>query len=306
MIPMATGWKLPFNLALILHFLVIASALILPKYLSKKPILPDFQTVDLVNIAEPQAKSTPPKPAAAKPAQKKPPVAARQTKVIEPKKAVSIAPPVAQEAPSVPVKAISIKPLKRKVKKQLPTDTRALDQKKERVAKLKKQQAIERKRQQLLQEARRQKTLAKAEAAAANDAVNALKRMLQADAAASSEKSSRLRPSSPTSKRTSSSNSILEAQYQAAIFNKLMQYWAPPEISKWKTDLTTVVVIQIAKNGRILSHNVETRSGDRVFDQFVNRTIQDANPLPPIPGALKKQQYKIGLRFSPGGFSKLP
>lgn len=305
MVPMATGWKLPFNLALILHILVVASALILPKYLNKKPILPDFQTVDLVNIAEPQAKSTPPKPAAAKPAQKKPPVAARQTKVIEPKKAVSIAPPVAQETPEVPIKAISIKPLKRKLKKKLPPDTRALEQKKARGAKLKKLQAIERKRQQLLQEARRQKALAKAEAAAANDAVNALKRMLQADAAASSEKSNRSRPSS-RSNRTSSSNSVLEAQYQAAIFNKLTQYWAPPEISKWKTDLTTVVVIQIAKNGRILSHKFETRSGDRVFDQFVSRTIQDANPLPPIPGALKKQQYEIGLRFSPGGFSKLP
>jgi len=300
-IPMVTDWKLPFNLAFILHILVVASALVLPKYLDKKPILPDFQTVDLVNIAEPQAEPTPPKTAAAKPAHTKPAVKARQTKVIKPEKAVSNAPPVVQEAPEAQVKAISIKPLKRKLKKKLPPDTRVQDQKKAIAAKLKRQQqAIEIKRQLLLQEAHRQKALAEAEAAAANDAVNALKQMLQADAAASSEKSSQSQRSTSTPKRTSSSNSILETQYQASIFSKLQQYWALPEIKQWNPDLTAIVVIQIARNGQILSHRFEKRSGDRVYDQFVSRTIQEANPLSAIPGALKMQQYTIGLRFKPG------
>lgn len=305
---MASDWKLSFNLALILHVLVVASALILPKFLNKKPILPDFQTVDLVNIAEPLAEPPPSGPAAAKPkpAQAQPAPETPQPKVVEAKKTVSIAPPMAQAPQEAPVKAISIKPLKRKLKKKLPPDTRIQDQKKATAAKLKRQQqanAIKRqeiRRQLLLQEARRQKALAQAEAAAANDAVNALKRMLQADATATSEKSNQSRRSTSAPRRSSSSNSILETQYQSAIFSKLQQYWALPDIKQWNPGLTAVVVIQIAKNGQILHHSFEKRSGDRVYDQFVSRTIQEANPLPAIPGALKMQQYTIGLRFKPG------
>ncbi len=299
-LPMTTGWKLPFNLALILHIFVVASALILPKYLHKKPILPDFHTVDLINIAEPIAQPASPEPSVAPPPQTKIPVKPRQTKIIKTNKpAVSVAPPVAQEAPAAPVKAISIKPLKRKLKKKLPPDTRARDKKKAQEAEQKRQQqALEINRQQLLQEARHQKALADAEEAAANDAVNALKQMLLADAITSSEKSNQGAVSTP--RRTGGSNSVLETQYQSSIFSKLQQYWALPEIKQWNPDLTAVVVIQIAKDGRILNHSFENRSGDRVFDQFVSRTIQEANPLPAIPAALKMQQYTIGLRFKPG------
>ncbi len=296
---MTTGWKLPFNLALILHILVVASALVLPKYLHKKSIIPDFHTVDLINIALPPAQPAPAEPSVPPPSQKKAHVKPQQKKIIEPVKAVSIAPPVVQEAPPAPVKAISIKPLKRKLKKKLPPDTRARDNKRAKEAEQKRQQlALEIKRQQLQQEALRQKALADAEEAAANDAVNALKQMLQADAVASAEKSNRRTPS--TSRKTGSFSSVLESQYQSSIFSKFQQYWALPEIKQWNPDLTARVVIQIAKNGRILSHSFEKRSGDRVFDQFVNRTIQEANPLPAIPAALKKTHYTIGLRFKPG------
>ena len=298
--PMTTGWKLPFNLALLLHILIVASALVLPKYLHKRPTLPDFHTVDLINIAEPTAEPASPEPSVVPPSPTQTPVKPQQRKIIKANKpAVPVAPPVVQEAPPAPIKAISIKPLKRKLKKKLPPDTRARDNRMAKEAEQKRQQqALEIKRQQLLQEAHQQKALADAEEAAANDAVNALKKMLLADAIASSEKSNQQTVS--TSRRTGGSNSVLETQYQSSIFSKLQQYWALPEIKQWNPDLTAVVVIQIAKNGRILSHSFEKRSGDRVFDQFVSRTIQEANPLPAIPAALKMQQYTIGLRFKPG------
>lgn len=296
---MTTEWKGPFNLALLLHIFVVASALVLPKYLNKKPDFPDFQTVDLINIAEPIATPDTPEPSVPPPPKK--PVAEPQSpKIIEPTKpAVSISPPVVQEAPPAPVKAISIKPLKRKLKKKLPPDTTARDNRRAKEAEQKRQQQVlEARRQQLLEEARRQKALADAEEAAANDAINALKQMLHADSVASSERATQQTPSTP--RRTGGSNSVLETQYQASIFSRLQQFWALPEIKQWNPDLEAIVVIQIAKNGRILSHSFEKRSGDRVFDQFVSRTIQEANPLPAIPAALKVQQYTIGLRFKPG------
>ncbi len=64
-------------------------------------------------------------------------------------------------------------------------------------------------------------------------------------------------------------------------------------------DLVAIVVITINKNGQIANVFFEEKSGDRVFDQFVTKTIEAASPLPAIPAAMKKQRYEIGLRFRP-------
>ncbi len=291
-----TGWKLPFNLAVLFHLFVLTAMLIIPQYLDKKPIIQEYLTVDLVNISAPlpapvvktasQTQKSPVKPIVSKP---------------DPKKTVSIAPVIPEKiTPPVaaPVKAISIKPIKRKIKKTIRPDTTVADAIKARDAKLKRQQEIELREQQLLQEAQRTKALADAEQAAANDAVNALRKMLITDSelAASTLQTN----SAPTQRTGGGSSNIIESQYQSTIFSSLHEHWALPEIKPWDPDLTAVVVIHIAKNGRIISHRFEKRSGDRVFDQFVGRTIQEANPLPAIPSAMRVQQYSIGLRFKPG------
>lgn len=284
---MATGWKLPFNLALLCHVLILASAIILPKYIQKKPVFPEFLTVDLVNISAPLSPAVKEVQQSPAPAQEKPKITIEKLKPVQARKTAPIAPIVVEETPAAPTKAISIKPLKRKVKKKLPIDD---------TARKTQQQALERKRQQLLQEAHRQKALADAEAAAANDAVKALKQMLQADAVTTSAQTTQ---SSPSRSGGSSSN-IIETQYQSSIGGKLMEHWALPEIKPWNPDLSAHVIIHIARNGRIMSHSFEKRSGDRVFDQFVSRTIQEATPLPPIPATMRVSQYSIGLRFKPG------
>jgi colicin import membrane protein len=297
-----TGWKLPFNLALLFHVFILSSALVIPKYLHKKPNLPEFLTVDLVNISaplpEPVVKSVP--KTSAPPA--KPIVSKPKPKISKPKKTAPIAPVVPEVViPTpvpAPVKAISIKPIKRKIKKKIKPDTRVADARKAREAKLRKEQTLERQRQQLLEEAQRKKALADAEEVAANDAVKALKQMLQTESevVASTAQAS----PTPTPRTGGGSNNIVESQYQAAIFSSLHEHWALPEIKPWNPELTAVVVIHIALDGRIISHSFEKRSGDRVFDQFVSRTIQEATPLPAIPPAMHVQQYSIGLRFKPG------
>jgi colicin import membrane protein len=290
----ATGWKLPFNLAVLCHVLILASAIILPKYINKKPVLPEFLTVDLVNIAAPlpsavkEVQSTqPPTPVTTK-------VTIQKLKPAQSIKTAPIAPIIEKQTPVTPAKAISIKPLKRKVKKKLPVDTERKTQRLREAEQKKQQQALERKQQQLLQEAHRQKALAAAEEAAANDAVNALRQMLQADAVTTTTQRTQPAPAG------GSSSNIIESQYQSSIGGRLMEHWALPEIKPWNPNLSARVIIHIAQNGRIISHSFEKRSGDRVFDQFVTRTIQEANPLPPIPAAMRVSQYSIGLRFKPG------
>jgi colicin import membrane protein len=292
-----TSWKLPFNLALCFHVLILISSVILPKYFHKKPVIPEFLTVDLVNVAAPlppPVKEVQHTPA---PAQVKPKGTIQKLQPVPSRKTAPLAPVVAQQTPAAPAKAISIKPLKRKIKKKLSIDPSAKKAQRLRDAELKKQQrTLERKRQQLLHEAQRRKALADAEEAAANDAVKALRQMLQAEAVTTTVQTTH----SSTSRPGGSSTNIIESQYQSSIGGNLMDHWALPEIKPWDPDLSARVIIHIAKNGRIISHSFEKRSGDRVFDQFVSRTIQEANPLPPIPAAMRVSQYSIGLHFKPG------
>lgn len=115
----SNGWKLPFNLAVGIHVLVLLASLYLPGIFKSKPKFADIYTVSLVNIAEPVAPAPPTKaqePSPPKAVTKPPPVAAAPPKI---KKAepVEEAPKVVEQAETVepaPPKAISLKPLKQK------------------------------------------------------------------------------------------------------------------------------------------------------------------------------------------------
>lgn len=294
---MATPWKLPFNLALLCHVLVLAAAIILPKYLPKKPVIPEFLTVDLVNIATPIVPTVNAVPPQTSPVELKTKVNIQKIQPVQARKTAPITPVAAVPLPVAPTKAISLKPLKHKVKKKPPIDNTAKSTQRQRETQRKiEQQALAKERQRLLQEARLQKSLADAEEAAANDAVKALRQMLRADSQAITTAQTIQSATRPGG----NSGNIIEKQYQASIGSNLMAHWALPEIKVWDPDISAQVVIEIAKNGQIISHRFEKHSGDRVFDQFVSRTIQDSDPLPPIPAAMRISQYSIGLRFRPG------
>lgn len=293
---MAAPWKLPLNLALLLHVLILSGAILLPQYLPQKYILPEALTVTLVSSAPapaPAVAIAPPKSVPQKPAAtiKIPKLQQAKSRKIAPI-ATPVTPPPAVEP--VKTRAISIKPLKRKIKKKIPASTSVANNRQRKDAQLQKAR-LEQQRQYLLQEARRQEKLAAAEEAAANDAVKALRQMLRTDAAIPSPS-----PSVSSKPSPGSSGNIITDQYNAAINGILMENWALPDIKPWSSDLLAIVIIDIAKNGRIIRHSFEKRSGDRVFDQFVSRTIQESNPLLPIPAAMRTTQYSIGLRFRPG------
>ena len=281
-------WKLPFNFAIGVHLLFIVGAIYLPGLLDKKPKFADIYTVSLINITEPVPQSDPAPPP--EPAQKQEILPSRPVPV-KAEKIAPIAEPVKAAKP-VAQKAISIKPLKRKKIKQVaktqvkPDNTRSKE--------------LARKNRQKLAEALRDEQIAKKNAQLAQEALERERNLIKNPATATS----RTRPSSNKQavgqKTIGGSSNLIEARYQAAISGRLHQFWSLPEYMQKDPNLTAVIVITINKNGQIADMFFESRSGDRVFDQFVTKTIEAASPLPPIPAAMKKQRYEIGFRFRPG------
>jgi len=276
-------WKLPFNIAIGFHLLFFLGIFYLPGLFNTKPKFADIYTVSLVTVAEPVSQ-----PEQVVEESVVDPVPIKVPPVLKVKKIAPIVEPV-KKAVVPPQKAISIKPLKKKKIKKNP-------QKREN-SRLKE---LARKRRERLAEA------LKDEEKAAKDAQEALKeleRERELIKTAAAVKS----PSKPTSSKRKNSTTgisgslnLIEGQYHAAIFGRLHQFWSLPEYMQKNKDLTAVVVITINKNGQIADMFFEHKSGDKIFDQFVKKTIEAANPLPPIPAIMKKQRYEIGLRFKPG------
>lgn len=334
-------WKLPLNLAIGLHLLLIGCALFLPQFLHQRPILPEVTTIDLVSMAEPAADKEPAGTAATKPAPKpvakketapppvpaEPPPPPKPAEIIKPEVTKQIPPPVDKPpptpepvvtpepvAPPAPVTAISLKPLKQKVKmevKEIPDrkieETRARRDELKSIAQQLQEEA--RKEAAAQETIRQQRQLAAAREEARRADLEARLAMAEAERAAAEARNAlrdQLRASpSPAASRgnTGSAQSlgVLEQQYYATIMGHVKQYWQPPDVKSWDPNLLAIVSITITANGQIVSQSFEKESGDRLFDQFVLKTLEAANPLPAPPPALQKQRLDIGLRFKPSG-----
>lgn len=191
------------------------------------------------------------------------------------------------------MKAVSLKPLKKKkIKKVKKVDTTA------------RQNQIERQKRQRLAEAIQEEELLAEKARLAQEALDAERKLLQPQKTTSSKPATprSVSKSGTTSSASSAggSSSLIESQYLASILNRLHQFWALPEYLQTDPTLTAVVVITINKDGEIANKFFENKADNRVFNQFVTKTIEDATPLPPIPPALKRQRFEVGLRFRPG------
>jgi len=285
-------WKLPFNFAIGVHLLFIAGAIYLPGLFDKKPRFADIYTVSLVNVTEPAPapQQSPP----SKVAQPEPDTSPLPTAPVKTDKTAPIAEKTELPIPA-PVKSISIKPLKKKKIKKV----------KKRVAKTDNNRSKElaRKRREKLAEALKNEEIAKNNAQLAQEALERERKLIKKTVPGTSAARSASGKGSAGRKSVGGSSSLIESRYQAAIYGRLQQFWSLPEYMQKNSDLVAVVVITINKNGNIADMFFENKSGERIFDQFVSKTIEAANPLPPIPPAMKKQRYEIGLIFKPGGIN---
>ena len=292
-------WKWPLNLAIGLHVVFFAASIVVPDLIERRPLLDNVVTVDLVSMPELAAP-----PPAASPAVKapQPPKQAAPAKSVEPPPEpevaeVSVAPkPELAPQPAAPARPISLKPLKRKIRKA--RDTRLAEEKdREKRARALKQQALARKK---AEQARRKKAIA--------DARRAKQEAAQAAARARQELASMIRESGAGGGLASRSGStagrkvqsVVLKQYLASLYERVHSYWILPEMRRWNPSLETIVVLAIRRDGSIARMEIERKSRDQFFDQFVMKTLQSAAPMPPFPRLMTQPVIEVGLRFKPG------
>jgi colicin import membrane protein len=286
---LSNDWKIPLNIAIGVHVLILLGGLYLPGLFKAKPKFADIYTVSIINIAEP-VESVPEQEVAAQPE-------SSPAKIVKAARSKSIA-PVAEPQPSpapAPVKSISLKPLK---KKKVKTVVKPAED-----ARLKEQ---ERKRRQQLAQALREEELLAEKARLAREALEEERQLLRSQQVVASKlempENTAASKGSAAARTTitGGGSNLIENQYHASILNRLQEYWALPEYLQHDSSLKAVVVITISRDGRIANMVFEQKTANRIFNQFVNTTIAAASPLPPIPPAMKKQRYELGLVFKPG------
>ncbi len=308
-------WKLPLNLAIGLHVLLALAVIYMPGLFRSRPILPEVYTVNLVNVnqVEQQEAAAKPKAAAARPAAKAKAQASKPEVKIKPVEIKKPEPVAMKEAAPVE-KAISLKPLKRKIEKNVAYDNlineriRKLEmqERREKEMQERREREIEQRKQleqihrRRLAESLRAEQIAEQEARRAADE---LKQMLRSSPVVKNTAGTSGNQGNGNAQTHGANNnfSAIENQYFAAISNRIQQFWALPEIKSWDPSLTAIVWITINKDGTIVDQHFEKSSGDKFFDQYVEKTLHDAAPLPQIPGALNKSQIEVGLRFKPSG-----
>jgi colicin import membrane protein len=203
--------------------------------------------------------------------------------------------------------------LKQKLKKEIP-DTRAEDAKirKEELKNITKKLQEEAKKEATVQETiKRQRQLAAAREEArraelearmaAADARDAVRDQIRTSSSSRGSAGASSAASSQAGAGNAQSMGVLEQQYYATIMAHVQQHWQPPDVKTWEPNLLATVSITIASDGQIVSQDFEQESGDKLFDQFVLKTLDASNPLPPPPPALQKQRLEVGLRFKPSG-----
>ncbi|MDX1763578.1 MAG: energy transducer TonB, partial [bacterium] len=93
---------------------------------------------------------------------------------------------------------------------------------------------------------------------------------------------------------------LMEIKYKVyynTIWGIIRDAWAVPEGLKVRADLETIIGIRIAKDGRIITIEVEKSSGNSAYDDSTIRAIEKSSPLPPFPG--DEPELEVGFRFTP-------
>ena len=91
-------------------------------------------------------------------------------------------------------------------------------------------------------------------------------------------------------------------KYNILIGERIRKSWVLPESLKGRTDLETKIAIQIARDGRIADIQIKKTSGNLDLDNSALRAVMKANPLPPLPPAVKKDYFEMSIGFTPPGF----
>jgi colicin import membrane protein len=257
------NWKSAFIGALVIHLALAIFSIVAPDLWERSRPMPPVYTVRLFEAVDL------PSPKKATPKEQAPSV---KTKLKVKKKEAKVAPLPTKSKPK-PKKAVSLRPKKPKLKPVVTKDTDKLLSKRlkslEERIKEKESEALIKNRLSAIRSSVEAKTKKSAIAAAGTGA------------------------------GSGQQNDVLRL-YCTEIWARVRNHWILPEQLLDKTSLTSIVVVRIAQDGRVLKAGYEHKSGHALFDQSAIRAVQKASPFPPLPRALRPGPLEIGIRFRPG------
>jgi colicin import membrane protein len=86
--------------------------------------------------------------------------------------------------------------------------------------------------------------------------------------------------------------------YYANVHNWISSNWSYPVALKSDPDLEAVVLLEVQRDGKILSTRFIARSSEPVFDESVLRAIERSDPLPPFPEVYRRSHDEFQIRFN--------
>jgi colicin import membrane protein len=207
-------------------------------------------------------------------------------------------------------KTVAPKPVKR--------DAVSLSPIRQRLAKERKEREAEKRRQDLHRRNIEQLKLDLLQEQAENEAIQAEEALAEvkkeavakiADLHKTADLASRQsRKAAIDSTKTGPSNGEIDQQklealdrYRARITDHISPHWQLPELQEWDENLRAVIVMQVKRDGTVTNIYFEKRSKDLRFNQYIQKAIDNAQPLPPFPIDFHEKSEEIGVTFSPGG-----
>lgn len=282
----ATIRWMPFSLALAVHFFTFILVMFPPSFFLPDRDISEIQTINLFTVEEFEQKTQAAPPPLAKPRAEAPAPPKENVQSIS-----TDAPPPSQSSPA---QAISLSP--RRVKKKIVQEVEPKPPLKQDI---KRQNAIERIQARVNQKEEEQQL--KHDLARLRDSLHSTTKETTKDSPIEDTTPKDNQSGAPSSEVTNARINAAERSYFIAVQRRILDNWALPKTQDWDSNLEALVVIYINKTGVISKTVFEKKSKNAYFNQYVEKTIQAASPMPPIPSALKKNILEIGLRFKPSG-----
>ncbi|MEN8142908.1 MAG: TonB C-terminal domain-containing protein [Thermodesulfobacteriota bacterium] len=269
--------KIPLILTVAVHLGALLISALAPFLISSTTKIPEVYTVDLYQVME-----TAPSPP-------------------QQGKKVKVAPPVTKK----PV--VAAKPVK--------PDAVSLSPIREKLAQERKEKEYQKKQQELLDQKMEEIRLgleeAKAEQEARDAAAEATSKIAEMYKSTSNI-DKEVRKGQPTGEKAPGSGATgggevdprelaASARYTARLFEHISPHWQLPELQNWDENLRAVIVLRVKRDGTVTNTHFEKRSRSLRFNQYVQKAIDSAQPLPPFPLDLRQKSEEIAVTFSPGG-----
>jgi colicin import membrane protein len=87
--------------------------------------------------------------------------------------------------------------------------------------------------------------------------------------------------------------------YQSKVQLLIEENWTYPTALMDDDSLEAIVLLDVRRDGKIISFRFVSRSSDPVLDESVIRAIERSDPLPPFPEVYRRSHDEIEIRFNP-------